>query len=95
MEIKTKFNIGDIIWHTERSYNEEIDDFEVRVCPCPKKIARIDICCWKVLYLNKNEITYLTEYLDGATDIQHLREGECFGSREEAEKYVREVEYGK
>lgn len=92
MQITTKFNVGDIIWHLETTFNEEIDDFEVKVCPCPKKIVSIKICC---LNKNHNEITYLTEYLDGATAIQRLLENQCFGSREEAEQYVRSQYYEK
>lgn len=92
MEIKTKFNIDDVIWHTERIYNEEIEDFETKVCPCPKKIVRIDICCWNILYVEHKQIIYLTEHLDGATSILYLNENCCFATKEQAEEYIRRTE---
>lgn len=90
MEIKTKFNVGDVIWHLDKTYNEETEQFDVFVCPCQKRIVRIDTCSWKMLG-EHTEINYLTEYMDGSTCILHLTENQCFATKEEAEAKIKEM----
>ena len=87
MEIRTKFNVGDKVWHLERVFNEETDEMELKVSPSPKRIRRIDFCCWRGLSnLIFTEITYITDYLNNTTCILHLPEQDCFATKEEAIK---------